>query len=139
MKNRLFSLLISLFPAIIMLLSAAFYNGFPLVYSDSGTYLNSGSEFFVPDDRPITYGLLIHFFFDGFQHLGNPGFPGSIIGLSPLGVLGDMGKGNSKPQIAFLAQHFCVVYCLCPALVRRATHARHLCAHADSFNDFVIY
>ncbi len=38
---------------------AAFYNGFPLVYSDTSTYLASGFELETPADRPITYGLFV--------------------------------------------------------------------------------
>jgi hypothetical protein len=38
------------------------YNGYPLVYSDTGTYLYSGFDTFIPLDRPITYGLFIKFF-----------------------------------------------------------------------------
>jgi hypothetical protein len=38
---------------------AAFYNGYPLVYSDTSTYLASGFELQTPVDRPITYGLFI--------------------------------------------------------------------------------
>lgn len=40
-------------------LSAALYNGFPLVSSDTGTYLNSAVHRDVPTDRPITYGLFL--------------------------------------------------------------------------------
>jgi hypothetical protein len=40
----------------------ALYNGYPLVYSDSGTYISSGFELKVPDDRPIMYGLIIRLF-----------------------------------------------------------------------------
>ena len=45
--------------ASLVLLYAALYNGFPLVTSDSGTYLNSSVSLVVPDDRPISYGLFI--------------------------------------------------------------------------------
>lgn len=38
------------------------FNGYPLVYSDTGTYLYSGFSSFIPKDRPITYGLFIKFF-----------------------------------------------------------------------------
>lgn len=38
------------------------YNGYPLVYSDTGTYLYSGFDMFVPNDRPISYGLFCYFF-----------------------------------------------------------------------------
>ena len=37
----------------------AFYNGFPLVFSDTGTYISSGMENFIPKDRPIFYGWWI--------------------------------------------------------------------------------
>ncbi len=40
----------------------ALYNGYPLVYSDTGTYIYSGFDIFVPFDRPITYGLFLKFF-----------------------------------------------------------------------------
>ena len=43
----------------LILISAGLYNGFPLVTSDTGTYINSALEFTVPDDRPIVYGLFI--------------------------------------------------------------------------------
>lgn len=37
----------------------AFYNHYPIVYSDTGTYIHSGFENIVPNDRPIFYGLLV--------------------------------------------------------------------------------
>ncbi|MGB4850613.1 MAG: hypothetical protein WBP41_21985 [Saprospiraceae bacterium] len=40
----------------------AFYNGFPIVYSDTSTYIASGFELETPFDRPITYGLFLRFF-----------------------------------------------------------------------------
>lgn len=43
----------------LFMLSAAFYNGYPLVYSDTSTYLASGFEFKPPFDRPFTYGLFL--------------------------------------------------------------------------------
>ncbi|MEQ1745765.1 MAG: hypothetical protein ABMA02_10085 [Saprospiraceae bacterium] len=33
------------------------YNGYPFVYPDTGTYVDSGFENYLPGDRPITYGL----------------------------------------------------------------------------------
>lgn len=45
--------------ATLIVLSAAFFNGFPLVFSDTGTYIMSGFEWKVPADRPIVYGLFI--------------------------------------------------------------------------------
>jgi hypothetical protein len=43
----------------LVLLYAALYNGFPLVTSDTGTYLVSALDLTVPIDRPVTYGLFI--------------------------------------------------------------------------------
>ena len=40
----------------------AFVNGYPLVYSDTGTYIMSGREMWIPIDRPIAYGLFIRLF-----------------------------------------------------------------------------
>ncbi len=37
----------------------AFLNGFPLVTSDSGTYMASGFRPFIPFDRPVMYGLFV--------------------------------------------------------------------------------
>jgi hypothetical protein len=37
----------------------ALYNGYPIVYSDTSTYIASGFELQTPIDRPITYGLFI--------------------------------------------------------------------------------
>ncbi|MCI5059184.1 MAG: hypothetical protein MRY83_23935 [Flavobacteriales bacterium] len=38
---------------------AAFENGYPIVYPDSGTYIHSGFSNVVPDDRPIFYGIFV--------------------------------------------------------------------------------
>ena len=43
----------------LVLISAGLYNGFPLVTSDSGAYINSAITHIVPADRPIVYGLFI--------------------------------------------------------------------------------
>ncbi len=40
----------------------AFLNGFPLVFSDTGTYLSAAIEGFLPVDRPVHYSYLIYFF-----------------------------------------------------------------------------
>ena len=54
------------YPALILssvfLLIPAFYNHYPLVNPDTGTYLASGFKPETPFDRPITYGLLIRLF-----------------------------------------------------------------------------
>lgn len=47
-----------LFSALLFII-AGIYNGYPLVYSDTSTYLSSGFELETPADRPITYGLFI--------------------------------------------------------------------------------
>lgn len=38
------------------------FNGYPLVYSDTGTYIYSGFNYFIPKDRPVSYGLFLKFF-----------------------------------------------------------------------------
>lgn len=54
-----------IYPFLLIILAAfallfpAFFNGFPFVYSDTGTYIASGFEGKVPGDRPITYGLFL--------------------------------------------------------------------------------
>ncbi|MBK9107634.1 MAG: hypothetical protein IPM92_04440 [Saprospiraceae bacterium] len=59
---------ISYLGAALALLIPAFINGYPLVYSDTSTYLASGFELETPFDRPITYGLFIRFFsFNGYS------------------------------------------------------------------------
>lgn len=45
--------------SVILLIMPAIVNGYPLVYSDSGTYIGSGFEGIVPVDRPIAYGLFV--------------------------------------------------------------------------------
>lgn len=45
----------------LLLLCAAFFNGFPIVYSDTSTYLDSGFQLETPFDRPITYGVFLRF------------------------------------------------------------------------------
>lgn len=43
----------------LLILVPSLINGFPLVYSDTGTYLRSAFEGFVPADRPYWYGFFI--------------------------------------------------------------------------------
>src|SRR5207247_6774608 len=38
-----------------------YHNGYPVLFSDSGTYIHSGFDGFVPWDRPIAYGLFIKY------------------------------------------------------------------------------
>lgn len=46
---------------VLLLCTMGFYNNYPIVYPDTGMYLRSGFELFVPEDRPIFYGLFIRF------------------------------------------------------------------------------
>lgn len=39
----------------------ALYNGYPLVFYDTAIYIVSGMELYVPDERPIIYGLFIRY------------------------------------------------------------------------------
>lgn len=43
----------------VSLIWVALYNGYPLLYSDTGTYLKSSIDLSSPDDRPIFYGLFL--------------------------------------------------------------------------------
>ncbi|MBK9149174.1 MAG: hypothetical protein IPM12_15320 [Flavobacteriales bacterium] len=43
----------------VALLWVAIWNGYPLVYSDTSTYLSSGFVLDTPIDRPITYGVFL--------------------------------------------------------------------------------
>lgn len=46
--------------ASIVLIVTGFWNGFPFLYPDDGTYISSGFMPEMPLDRPITYGLFIY-------------------------------------------------------------------------------
>lgn len=45
----------------LILIWPAFYNGFPLVYADTGTYLQSSILMESPEDRPFFYGMFLRF------------------------------------------------------------------------------
>jgi len=47
-------------PAFLVLLLPALFNRFPLVYSDTGTYLAAAMKPFIPVDRPIHYSVLLY-------------------------------------------------------------------------------
>jgi len=61
MKNTL-KFVVFVFVGTFCLIFDAFYNSFPIVYSDTSTYIASGFELETPFDRPITYGLFLRFF-----------------------------------------------------------------------------
>lgn len=46
--------------ALVALLGPAIYNGFPLVYSDTGTYIAAAPTHSIPVDRPIGYSLFLN-------------------------------------------------------------------------------
>jgi hypothetical protein len=54
-----YSALASILSGTFILMLIAFYNGYPLVYSDTGTYIWSGFRPFIPVDRPVFYGLFV--------------------------------------------------------------------------------
>ncbi len=51
--------LLQILGSILLLISPAIINGFPLLYSDSASYIVSGQDGNIPIDRPIIYGFLI--------------------------------------------------------------------------------
>ncbi len=53
---------LSLVAGALILILPAFVNGYPLVNSDTSTYISSGFTPDAPWDRPITYGLLVYIF-----------------------------------------------------------------------------
>lgn len=46
-------------PGILLFLYPAFFNGYPLVYSDTGTYIRAGFSDFYPEDRPLFYSWFL--------------------------------------------------------------------------------
>jgi len=56
--NRKYHALLIILSSLILLFFC-FYNKFPLVHSDTGTYISSGFSGEVPENRPLIYGLLI--------------------------------------------------------------------------------
>lgn len=61
MKDN-YKFIIFVFLGAFCLIADALYNGFPIVYSDTSTYIASGFELETPFDRPITYGLFLRLF-----------------------------------------------------------------------------
>ena len=57
-KQTILDILLILLGGIILCFMG-FYNTFPYVYSDCGTYIGSGFSLKVPYDRPIFYGLFV--------------------------------------------------------------------------------
>ncbi len=57
----------------------AFFNGYPLVYPDTGSYLHSGWEYVVFLDRTIFYGLFLHAASYGSYVMGMVFFQGLLV------------------------------------------------------------
>jgi hypothetical protein len=50
------------------IMADSFFNGFPIVYSDTSTYLAAGFELQTPIDRPMAYGIFLRIFsFNGLS------------------------------------------------------------------------
>ncbi len=59
MKYQIPILVLYFIACSLILMLPAWINGYPLVYSDTSTYLASGFELETPFDRPISYGLFV--------------------------------------------------------------------------------
>jgi len=59
-RRNILSLVFYIISVLLLILPALAYK-FPLLFSDSGTYLSSGYTGYVPVDRPIIYGLFIRY------------------------------------------------------------------------------
>lgn len=57
--NKSYARYIVFFSALMVSCLLAFINKFPVVYPDTGTYIDSGFRNIVPYDRPLFYGLFI--------------------------------------------------------------------------------
>jgi hypothetical protein len=58
-KSSTFKSLLYYGLSLVVLLWPAIYNGYPIVYPDTGAYIHSGFAGTVPVDRPLIYGLFI--------------------------------------------------------------------------------
>lgn len=61
-QQNVYTYYLLLIAGAILLSLPAFINGYPLVNSDTSTYLSSGFKPETPWDRPITYGILMRIF-----------------------------------------------------------------------------
>lgn len=62
-----------------MLCYPAILNGFPLIYSDSGTYLIAAKWKIIPIDRPVMYSLLLYGFWKLFGVISLPFFQAALV------------------------------------------------------------
>jgi hypothetical protein len=58
MKN-IFKTFLAILITSVVLMYAGFNNFYPLLYSDTGTYIRSGFTGTIPIDRPIFYGIFL--------------------------------------------------------------------------------
>ncbi len=58
MNERIWKVICLILSALVLMIPA-FVNGYPIVYSDTSTYIISGFELETPFDRPITYGIFL--------------------------------------------------------------------------------
>ena len=59
MRNRFLLRVVLVLGGAFVLLWTPLWNGYPILFSDTGTYLFSAWQLFVPVDRPLGYGLFI--------------------------------------------------------------------------------
>ena len=58
---RKYKTILNILLGAVILSIVGLYNGYPLVYSDTGTYIYSGFDKFIPNDRPVVYGLFLRY------------------------------------------------------------------------------
>lgn len=58
MKRTIIKILLFLGSVIVILIPSIF-NAYPILFSDTGTYIMSGIQLYVPIDRPVFYGLFL--------------------------------------------------------------------------------
>lgn len=76
----------------LLILGPALVNGFPLVFSDTGTYLASAFEGLIPPDRPFWYGAFIRCFsLNGAWLMGVPVVQALLCAVYIIAVLREAG------------------------------------------------
>jgi hypothetical protein len=94
----------------LLLCLPAFWNGFPLVYSDVGAYLASAFEGRVPMGRPLGYGLFLRYTMWGH----NVWLPILLQGLLFSGLVLRtirVALPNARPVLVYAAAMLCAVLC----------------------------
>ena len=107
-----------------MLLWPALWNGYPLVFSDTGTYLSQAIERYLGWDRPVFYSLFLF-----SLHMTITTWPVIVVQALLVTHTLHLLRRALLPQVSgwwLLPWRWVSVGCNCPALVRRAAHAGHL-------------